>query len=172
MTPEDVWRSKTDDEVLAAISRLNEYTDLGQRLILSEFDRRHLVRPDLSVAVTESGVVASDAGLFAVTVAEPLPPSSNNPLIRLWRGEFSLPATYWLWGLFGNLVFWVAFELSKGATSNVAVLLLLILLGLAYYVICIVGIWRSSGRYTGNKIWRDLARSMIVIGILRLLATL
>lgn len=39
---EDIWREKTDGEVLAAVSSLDDYTDEGRRIILAEADRRRL----------------------------------------------------------------------------------------------------------------------------------
>jgi len=39
---EEVWRRKSDDQVIDAASRLSEYTDEGQRIILSEAKRRGL----------------------------------------------------------------------------------------------------------------------------------
>src|SRR5262245_58824785 len=42
MTPEEIWRRKSDEEVIAANKRLSEYTEVGQRIILAEMDRRGL----------------------------------------------------------------------------------------------------------------------------------
>jgi hypothetical protein len=53
-TVEDVWRRKTDFELEAAASRLGEYTDEGQRVILAEFHRRHL-ETSSSAEVTSGG---------------------------------------------------------------------------------------------------------------------
>lgn len=40
--PEEVWRRKSDDDVRAAVVKLGEYTDDGKKIILAEFERRHL----------------------------------------------------------------------------------------------------------------------------------
>jgi Domain of unknown function (DUF4234) len=42
MTPEEIWRRKSDEELLAADVRLSEYTELGQRIIVAEMERRGL----------------------------------------------------------------------------------------------------------------------------------
>lgn len=39
-TAEDIWRRKTDDEVAAAVERLDEYTDEGKQIVLAELERR------------------------------------------------------------------------------------------------------------------------------------
>jgi Zn-dependent protease with chaperone function len=41
MSADEVWRRKTDDELLAAVERLEEYTEEGQRVIRAELERRH-----------------------------------------------------------------------------------------------------------------------------------
>lgn len=42
MNPEEIWRSKTDGEVIVAASTLDDYTEEGRRIILQEADRRGL----------------------------------------------------------------------------------------------------------------------------------
>jgi hypothetical protein len=40
MTPEEVWRRKSDQEVFAAVQSLSEYTEAAQKVILAEAARR------------------------------------------------------------------------------------------------------------------------------------
>jgi hypothetical protein len=40
MTPEEIWRRKTDDELAVALERLGEYTEEGQDVIRAEAERR------------------------------------------------------------------------------------------------------------------------------------
>jgi hypothetical protein len=61
-TLEDVWRRKTDFDLKAAVSRLNEYTDEGQRVIVAELHRRRL-EANSSANVTSAG--APDHGVLA-----------------------------------------------------------------------------------------------------------
>ena len=42
---EDVWRAKTDDELLEAVEQLSEYTAEGERIIRAELRRRRLPEP-------------------------------------------------------------------------------------------------------------------------------
>jgi hypothetical protein len=95
---------------------------------------------------------------------------------RHWRGELSLPRSYWLNGvlIFGigiNLVFMVVFYAaiyaSEGNTAVVIVVCLLdMVLDLAGYIWALVGTWRAAGRYQGPKFWSILARIAMVIGVL------
>jgi hypothetical protein len=54
MTPEEVWRRKSDEEVEAAGAQLNEYIEEGERIIRAEMHRRGvqqpgpITRPDVS----------------------------------------------------------------------------------------------------------------------------
>ena len=43
MTPEEVWRSKSDEQVADAAQHLDDYTEVGQQIILSEVERRGLL---------------------------------------------------------------------------------------------------------------------------------
>lgn len=79
---------------------------------------------------------------------------------RLWRGEIPLPETYWIWG--------VAFSLIQGILVHfiprvIDVMLLPFLT--AYSAFIWVATWRSSGRYAGPRIWAELARLAVVVGI-------
>ena len=35
MTPEEIWHKKSDEELLTASERLGEYTEVGQRVIIT-----------------------------------------------------------------------------------------------------------------------------------------
>jgi hypothetical protein len=43
---EDIWRAKSDDELLEAREDLSEYTEEGERIIRAELQRRGLPKPD------------------------------------------------------------------------------------------------------------------------------
>lgn len=98
---------------------------------------------------------------LAPTVSEPPAQPPQGPYARqLWRGEISLPETYWIWG--------VAFSVIQGIIVRLippvigAILLPLLL---AYSVFIWVAIWRSSGHYAGPRIWAGLARLAVVGGV-------
>lgn len=100
---------------------------------------------------------------------------------RHWRGELSLPVSYWINGGLlsvpvGALVPW-ADRLAAGqslravATTGLAALAFTLLFSLWSSV----GIWRSAGRHAsrgGARLWSVLARIMIAIGALALLYAL
>jgi hypothetical protein len=50
MTPEEVWRRKSDDDLLAARATLHEYTEAGQRIVLAEIERRGLSKDQVESA--------------------------------------------------------------------------------------------------------------------------
>ncbi len=114
---------------------------------------------------------AADAIPEATTEA---PPESGSFFARHWRGDFSLPKSYWINGvlLFGlgcNVVIMAAvFATAQAFKGAPAVIVLLgeIALNIAAYTWAIVGIWRSAVKYQGPRFWSILARIGISIGVL------
>jgi len=157
MTPEEIWQAKSDEEVLAAVQRLDEFTEVGKSLILSEFSRRQLNGSDLLTTAED-------------TIALP-GSTSYSPMVRLWRGEFSLRITYWVYGQLGYLVWGVLIVLIGRATHSAAIVSAFNAAHVGYYVIVVIGTWRSAARYEGNPFWGDLAKVAIVLGILEAVAT-
>lgn len=95
---------------------------------------------------------------------------------RHWRGELSLPRSYWINGV---LIFGVGCNLMLALTVTFTIMLfrqqddigapivlLLIALELAAYVWALVGTWRSAGRYRGSRVWPILARIAMCLGVL------
>lgn len=97
---------------------------------------------------------------------------------RHWRGELSLPKSYWVSGvlLFGfccNLAMIVVVTLAifaLRATPALAftVAVAYILLTLGAYVWAVVGIWRSANRRGGG--WAMVARIVMIFSVLISLA--
>jgi|ETNmetMinimDraft_16_1059900.scaffolds.fasta_scaffold90357_1 hypothetical protein len=98
-------------------------------------------------------------------------------LKRLFRGEVSLPITYWVFGfLIGNVGLRLAMELvelnyMKVAASQVGnwAMLGLYVFVVVYSVFMLIAIWRSAGNYQGRAIWASLARVAVILGVLSLL---
>ena len=94
---------------------------------------------------------------------------------RHWRGELSLPKSYWINGviLFGivcNMLMIIVvtiaiFALQATPSLAFGVAVVYIALTCVAYMWALVGIWRSASRYKGPAIWPILARIMIVIGV-------
>lgn len=121
MDPDQVWPSKTDDELLAAAQNLADYTEEAERTIRAELSRRDLPDPPLpigqcgrcgrAVYVTASRRECANCGWpFDKALLEQLPPvetvqaSENaNPPKRL-GGWLILVAI----GLVFNGIVWVA----------------------------------------------------------------
>jgi hypothetical protein len=100
---------------------------------------------------------------------------SRSPyVVRHWRGELSLPVSYWLNGILASAVVSIAASLLSRAAdfpsaprfwSLLAILLwVAALLGAVWQV---VGVWRSAGRHAskgGNPRWSRAARAAAIVG--------
>lgn len=73
---EQVWRSKTDDEVVEAGHVLADYTEEGERIIRAELRRRGLAEPLAPIgrcSRCDRSIHEDDAGLKCVQCGEPFP---------------------------------------------------------------------------------------------------
>ena len=89
-------------------------------------------------------------------------------IIKLWRGEYGLAKTWWLFGVLGTLllnmisgplnvvVSGVSMSGILGIVLTLAALLVAVI-GVCYGVVVTVGIVRSAQAYRGNRIWSRLA---------------
>ena len=108
-------------------------------------------------------------------------PKRRNYFIRHWRGELSLPVTYWVNGLLVLIVTSVvtlAFtELMEGGYAPpgapaAATLLGFLMLLTSLSVWQMVGIWRSATRHAakGSALWAVAAKLVVIIGAVRVAA--
>jgi len=91
-------------------------------------------------------------------------------IAKLWRGDQSLPMTFWVWGVVAIIgmsvasqfvVMGLAFSgLVKGVLF-IGIVLAVAMLG--YFVLVLVGIWRSAGNYSGPLVWKFAARTVVVL---------
>ena len=154
MTPEEVWRRKSDDDLIAASARLGEYTDAGRQAIEAELQRRR------ASGLQNESILMNDVAVVDSSVTEDV--ASKILVARLWRGDVSLARTYWLYGILANVVFRAAIAFAIGHVTLV-LLLPLLFTYLAYCVFISVAIWRATGRYQGHRGWRDLARCVVAL---------
>lgn len=109
--------------------------------------------------------------------AEPEPPAATAYAERHWRGQLSLPRSWWLnsvilFGLGANaisLIILMAIDLLFGRTSIFAIPAygILVAFYVASYVWILVGTWRSARNYRGPRTWSMLARvGLVIIGAL------
>lgn len=185
MTPEEIWRGRRDEELLAAAVRLHDYYEDGQWAVLSEMARRGLrlpngdlpqvpERPVRQAPVTapsdaRSGQVAAEVRLRTEANPGLWPP--GEAMARVWRGEFSLPMTYWGFAQLGGLVLAVP-QLGLRLGGLLWAAQAVDAVALAYSAVVIVGIWRSASRYRGNPVWAHLARLATLLPLMVALATL
>jgi len=161
MTSEQIWRRKSDEELLEASTRLDEYTVEGQRVIVAELQRRRqtgwldVMLPDVEGTAANGGTAAD------------VPSDRGNLLVRLWRGQIPLATTYWGYGVVGNIVGAVLFVQAREMLPPLAALLVGILI-FAYSVLMFFAIWRSAGRYTGYAAWSALARISVAASVARI----
>tara|TARA_Y100000590_G_C15343552_1_gene872388 strand:+ start:196 stop:555 length:360 start_codon:yes stop_codon:yes gene_type:complete len=89
---------------------------------------------------------------------------------KFWDGELSLPQSYWVVGILISIPVGAVigfFVGLIGAPSNTMYAFLL-----PWMIYIIVGIWRSSDRYKGPKVWAILAKIGVIIGALSFLRDL
>lgn len=80
---------------------------------------------------------------------------------KLLGGNYGLATTYWIATVMPALAMGLLAEnLSPGKS-----LVLVLLIGTAYHVCALVGVWRSAGKYSGPAIWRWLARLSAGFGL-------
>ncbi len=88
-------------------------------------------------------------------------------IIELFYGKLPLYKSYWFYYVFGNFVISLPLLiLSKSIIQNfIFSFSLYLFFNLFYYLISCIGVWRSSLKYTKNKILSFLARLVVVLGI-------
>ena len=96
-------------------------------------------------------------------------------LLRLWQGELALENAFWNWAVFGGLIINLAssafFLFLILAERPVWAFIAGYALSVPYNFIATVGVWRSAGRYAGDRRWADLARIATIIGMTLLSVT-
>ncbi len=109
----------------------------------------------------------------------PLPPPPRNYFVRHWRGELSLPKSYWLNGLLGGFIVGVAItavSLAVHSRSEAQPVVWLVTLIATWVVVALftmwqaIGVWRSATNYRASEkyFWGGLAKIVTVIGVLNL----
>ena len=91
---------------------------------------------------------------------------NKNYFNRFWDGELSLPQSFWVVGtLLGFPVGFICgvFAIMIGAPGNTMYAFLM-----PWYVYVIVGVWRSSDKYKGPKVWAVLAKIITILWGIRL----
>lgn len=103
--------------------------------------------------------------------------TSGNWIVRHWRGELSLPVSYWLIGIATNITMavltglFLAFadqDLSPAQIGASLIAFIVTILSLATWQL--VGIWRSAGvhYHLKNKFWGGLARFIVIVSVIHI----
>ncbi len=96
-------------------------------------------------------------------------------LLNLWNGGLPLQDAFWTWAVIGglavNLVTSTLFAFLIIAEQLVPALIAGYGLSLPYNLVAAVGVWRSAGRYEGERHWADLARAVTTSGMIVLSVT-
>ena len=108
-------------------------------------------------------------------------PQSKNYFVRHWRGELSLPISYWvnatlIAGLVPIPLLYLSSQVEQRAGSiqfASVVLMLILTVSISMSIWAIVGTWRSSNHHSmrgGSEGWANAAKFFMFMGALRLLA--
>jgi len=111
------------------------------------------------------------------TLLTPIPVSTSNYFVRHWRGDLSLPVSYWVNGAVlvtvASVVLVAAVEqMSNGNYSLRAISLAglgVVLFSVTAWLWSVVGIWRSADYHVargGASVWASLAKIMVVVGFI------
>lgn len=165
--------SLTDEELIRQCAG-ERLTDSARSLAEAEIRSRQL---DAEKAGDSPAQMASEA---SATQARPAPPQRNftstNYFVRHWRGELSLPLSYWVNGslLFGGSTALLGTLLTHA--EEISSLRQIAALSIAYLIFTVaswlwsaVGIWRSASQHKyrgGWSGWGMIAQTMVVFGAL------
>jgi hypothetical protein len=96
-------------------------------------------------------------------------------LRRLWQGELPLADAFWNWAVIGGIVVngltTLGFLALIVAEQTMAAFVIGYLFSVPYNIVATVGVWRSAGRYQGDRRWADTARIVTVVGMVLLSLT-
>lgn len=88
----------------------------------------------------------------------------------MWAGEVPLARVFWeyaiVYGTALNFLLTIAALAVFSTGGSTVFALVLHFLPLPYNVLMLVGVWRSAGRYRGNKTWADLARGAMIVWVI------
>jgi hypothetical protein len=175
------------------IYRKDAYYDRIARTCVSRLPRSNVATASLvgepgPTAENVSNLEASPEGSVPPPLpAGSLPPpvqatGSRNYIMRHWRGELSLPVSYWLNGILGGIVlavvlFAIGFMTHRDGEARPLVWLLSLatvwLLNALMVLWQTVGVWRSASRYQQQQkyFWGGLAKGLSVLGMVQLVVS-
>ena len=108
------------------------------------------------------------------TIEEFSTKQKNDSIVDLFRGDVPLATTYWVFGvLFGNIGFSLILRnIYKHDLPMLKTPVGIWSMGLFFCFIVIyslfisIAVWRSAGKYQGNKLWGILARATVALNLI------
>lgn len=98
----------------------------------------------------------------------------SNYFIRLFKGEISLPMTYWVWFFFINFVILIASSfyfnnLPLELTSSQRYISIAIaIFSILYSIFILIAVWRSATKHDGSKLWANVAKIIVIFNLINL----
>ena len=102
-----------------------------------------------------------DASSRRRNTAKTTPDSNTSSIGRFWNGDVPLWKSYWLVGTLGSIPIWFLINLLYAVSFELA-----LFLSIGFQIFLSVGIWRSSDKYDGSRIWSILPKVAIIFGFL------
>lgn len=94
------------------------------------------------------------------------PSRANLPkeLVRdLWVGDVPLVVAFWGFGFFGTMLLSISWIAVFSDFDGFLVRSVFIVIATAYQVLVSVGVWRSSRKYRGNKLYSTIAKVTVFV---------
>ena len=103
-------------------------------------------------------------------------PLSKSYIARHWRGELSLPRSYWINGLLLNIGFQFAIGIigviydvvHSNVWAGLACAIAVLVIRFFWFFIVgpwqLIGLWRSATYYFGWPVWSGIVKLLVIIG--------
>ena len=85
---------------------------------------------------------------------------------KFFEGKLSLPISFWVLGFIGSVI--MGF-IGMVITQDMGMMRVV---ALPWHIFMVIGVWRSSNNYKGSKIFSILAKIMLVVWSVNLIAGL
>lgn len=104
--------------------------------------------------------------------------TAGNFVARLFRGDVSLPITFWLWGvligggisLMADIVRVFYHRPVRALQYGQYILDSLTYIEFGYWAFIVIALWRCAGKFRGNARWAKAVRASIVVAAVLLLS--
>lgn len=93
-------------------------------------------------------------------------------LKKLWRGDYPLWLTFWVFGVGGiallqGLFYLIQYFYSSASVLGLSFFYIMTAVNLLYSVFLLIVIWRSSAKYKGSRLWPTMAKIVIALSIFK-----